>query len=110
MKDFFDVWLLSRYFNFEGAILAKAISATFAQRDTPIEGESEIFSSRFAEDASKNTQWRAFLGRSRLLDAPQDLGEVIAALTVFLGPVAQALSQGRSFKKKWNAPGPWSPA
>lgn len=36
MKDFFDVWLLARGFTFEGATLARAITATFRRRKTPI--------------------------------------------------------------------------
>jgi hypothetical protein len=37
MKDFYDVWLLARQFAFDGALLAKAIAATFANRETAID-------------------------------------------------------------------------
>jgi hypothetical protein len=36
MKDFFDVWLLSRQFEFDGAELAQAIAETFANRGTEV--------------------------------------------------------------------------
>lgn len=109
MKDFFDVWLLSRHFDFNGDLLAQAISATFAQRATPVAREPEIFSAAFAREKTKIAQWRAFLRRSQLSDAPENLEEVVAHLATFLGPVTQALSEGRPFAMSWTAPGPWSP-
>ena len=37
MKDFYDLWLLARHFDFDGALVAKAITATFAHRETAID-------------------------------------------------------------------------
>ena len=37
MKDFFDVWFLSREFEFEGHSLIAAIRGTFERRHTPIQ-------------------------------------------------------------------------
>jgi len=39
MKDFFDIWLLSRQFDFEGQRLAAAIEKTFSTRATDIQSE-----------------------------------------------------------------------
>lgn len=36
MKDFYDLWILSQGFSFEGAILSKAIKTTFETRGTPV--------------------------------------------------------------------------
>ena len=36
MKDFYDIWLLSRQFNFDGPTLATAVSRTFVNRKTPV--------------------------------------------------------------------------
>ena len=36
MKDFYDLWLLARKFDFEGSALAERIGKTFARRETPI--------------------------------------------------------------------------
>ena len=36
MKDFYDIWLLSRQFDFDGAKLAMAIQLTFEQRGTKL--------------------------------------------------------------------------
>jgi len=36
MKDFFDHWLLSVLFEFDDAVLARAIQATFERRRTQL--------------------------------------------------------------------------
>jgi hypothetical protein len=40
MKDFYDIWLLSRRFSFDGPMLARAVAATFANRKTIIEANT----------------------------------------------------------------------
>ena len=39
MKDFFDIWMLSRQFDFEGHTLGTAIAKTFATRRTVVPAE-----------------------------------------------------------------------
>ncbi len=34
MKDFYDLWILSSQFEFDGAVLMKAVKATFERRGT----------------------------------------------------------------------------
>ena len=104
MKDFFDVWVLSRQFDFDGATLAEAIQVAFARRGTPLDGEPEALTAAFAQDETKVVQWRAF---RRRVEAPEDLTEVVAHLAGFLGPIVEALSAGRPFRGTWHAPGPW---
>ena len=36
MKDFFDLWVLARQFEFQGPLLCQAIRATFERRHTPV--------------------------------------------------------------------------
>ena len=40
MKDYFDVWVLSRAFDFDRGRLAAGISATFARRNTAVPRET----------------------------------------------------------------------
>jgi hypothetical protein len=61
----------------------------------------------FADDAQKQTQWRAFLRKTRLTDAPSALPDVIMALASFLLPIAQAIVNGHAFNHTWKARGPW---
>lgn len=89
MKDFYDIWLLSRSFSFDNDRLPRAIAATFARRGTTIPQEPpEALTPAFAEDAEKQRQWRAFVGD--VAHDPGDLGNVIRDLATFLMPHAAA--------------------
>jgi predicted nucleotidyltransferase component of viral defense system len=107
MKDFFDLWLLSRQFDFDGVTLATAIGKTFENRKTQIPTEALALSSAFADDPTKQTQWKGFLRKARLEKAPEDLHDVLDALREFLQPVAGAAREELDFTRTWNAPGPW---
>ena len=107
MKDFFDVWLLARQFDFDGRTLAMAITQTFATRRTVIPAGPIALTDAFAADISKQTQWQSFIRRSRLQRAPDTLADVVTALAVFLGPIAKALASGQAFEHVWQAPGSW---
>ncbi len=108
MKDFFDIWLLSRQFDFDGETLAKAIKKTFSTRKTEIPSEPTPLTDTFASDATKVKQWQGFLRKSRLTDVPEDFGKIIKDIATFLGPIAESLAAGHAFKGIWKTPGPWS--
>jgi len=55
----------------------------------------------FAEDASKTTQWRAFIGRSRAVGAAPSLLEVIEALRVLLRPIFKSDAQRATSAHVW---------
>ena len=107
MKDFFDIWLLLRQFDFRGPRLAAAIAKTFSTRGTDIQPEPIALTNSLAEDATKTVQWRGFIRKNRLTNVPQNFGEVIKAIAAFLGPIAKSLSAKQPFKATWKAPGPW---
>ena len=89
MKDYFDIWMLSRSFDFERSRLARAIAATFARRRTAIPDETpDALSTAFAADERKQRQWEAFV--RNVAAAPVSLAEVVAALEAFLMPAAAA--------------------
>jgi predicted nucleotidyltransferase component of viral defense system len=108
MKDFYDIWLLARQFDFDGKTLTKAIEGTFAHRETELSATPVAITAAFAEDRTKQTQWRAFVRKSRILDAPAELSGVVEALSAFLGPIAAVLAAGKPFAMMWKAPGPWT--
>lgn len=107
MKDFYDIWLLSHLYDFEGEKLAEAIRATFGRRDTEIDASPSVFTPAFAEESRKQTQWRAFLSNAAVSDAPSVFPEVIASIRAFLKPVVEALAGSDPFRKTWPAAGPW---
>jgi hypothetical protein len=107
MKDFFDIWTLSRQFAFDGRLLASAISNTFGHRKTSITSQPTALTSAFATDPSKTMQWKGFLKKSNLRSVPTDLGQIVAELADFLGPPTRALETKDSFDRSWQPPGPW---
>ncbi|HET6441788.1 MAG TPA: nucleotidyl transferase AbiEii/AbiGii toxin family protein [Phycisphaerae bacterium] len=109
MKDFYDVWILSREFEFDGRVLSQAIRATFGRRKTRIpESVPLALSPEFAEDPLKGRYWSAFLDRHALsADAPV-LAEVIRDLKQFLMPLLVSVAGDKGFRKKWPVGGPWS--
>jgi hypothetical protein len=80
MKDFYDVWLLARQFAFDGAVLAKAIAATFANRETAIDVAPIAFTPEFTEQASTLAQWTAFRKKLPNTECPETLAEVVPLL------------------------------
>lgn len=108
MKDFFDLRVLARKFEFQGPLLCQAIRATFERRRTPVPAEAPMaLSSEFAQDRGKQTQWRAFIAKGKLDTGGAGLGEVVDALRGFLMPAAQAIVAGQSLGMVWPAAGPW---
>lgn len=92
MKDFYDIWILSRSFRFDDDRLARAIAATFARRETDIPTElPDGLSSTFAADEQKQREWRVFV-EDVALD-PGALADVLNELAAFL--MAHAVSAKR---------------
>lgn len=105
MKDFYDVWLLSKEFDFDGVKLAEAIRLTLERRDTALPVVINAFTHKFI--SSKQNQWLAF--QKRLGSEPKTVSfeEVIVAIKRFLGPIISALTSRTNPPEKWIAPGPW---
>ena len=105
MKDFYDIWLLSRQFDFDGVKLAEAIRLTFQRRGTALPAKVEAFEQTFVE--AKQVQWVAFLKRLQQGYAPESFKDVVIALENFLVPITSLLSQGNLKPMSWTASGPW---
>jgi len=105
MKDFYDLWWLSRRFDFDGDKLTEAIRLTFARRGTDLPAKIEPFTGSFVSAGRR--LWTAFRKRLRPQDAPEDFAQVVAALDGFLSPVIATLTLGAPVPGKWFAPGPW---
>jgi hypothetical protein len=106
MKDYYDIWLLSRRFLFEGAQLQQAIVQTFKQRSTPLEAYPVGLSAAFVEDATKVAQWQGFVRRIQLEQAPE-LAEAVMAAAELLLPPTKAAMVGEPLEQIWLPPGPW---
>lgn len=111
MKDFYDVWVISKIFKFEGSALARAIKETFNRRRTPIPKSIPLaLSEEFDADRDKTRQWTAFLKRNGLTEQGTNFTSVISELRTFLIPPLVAAGTGKSLHQLWPQGGPWSPA
>lgn len=92
MKDYFDLWVLARYSEFDRKILIQAVTATFDRRQTKIpDGVPIGLSDEFANDPLKEKQWNAFLRKNSI--APKPLSEVVTDLRGFLMPLLASATQ-----------------
>lgn len=108
MKDFYDLWILSRHFTFDGALLIQSIQLTFGRRQTPLPSTAPLgLTAAFATHPHKLVQWNAFLRRTKLSVDNQSFAEVIAAIHDFLMPPLQSLSQATSFSQHWTPGRGW---
>jgi hypothetical protein len=90
MKDYFDLWVLAKYSEFDRQILIRAVAATFERRQTGIpEGVPIGLSDEFANDSLKGKQWNAFLRKNAIDQKP--LSEIVTDLRDFLMPVLTAV-------------------
>lgn len=89
MKDFHDILMLSRSYQFPGDALARAIAATFARRKTEIPASlPDALADDFASDPAKVQQWESFLQNVAVHPGP--LADVVKDLAKFLMPHAEA--------------------
>jgi hypothetical protein len=106
MKDFYDIWLLARQFDFSGRNMAEAIRLTFVRRGTALPSVISAFSEEFI--TIKQTQWTAFHRCLRLAHVPEDFSEVVLAIKDFIEPLVSTLSSGTSVPANKAAPGSWT--
>jgi predicted nucleotidyltransferase component of viral defense system len=109
IKDFYDVWILSRTFAFKGETLLHAIISTLQRRRTEILQSIPIsLTLEWWQTNEKKNQWNAFLSREKLAETGVDSIDMIQDLRRFLLPILSVLSQPDKWTSEWPAGGPWS--
>ena len=101
MKDFCDIYMLSKSNNFEGAILAQALRETFERRNTSFEKDPTVFNESFKNDRDKKLQWNAFIRKTKIEGIPIDFSEILLQIKTFILPVYERLLKEDDFVKKW---------
>lgn len=108
MKDFWDVQFLIKQFEFDGALLQKALRATFAARLTVFPQTLPIaLTDAFIENAEVAADWKGFIRRGKIT-ADTDFGAVIESLRGFFAPVIEAESRNAGFERHWTFQTGWS--
>ena len=101
MKDFYDLAVIGRRTELNGAILAGAIAATFARRSTVLPTQRPLaLTSQFSEDVAKVRQWQAFLNKNRI--SAGSLAETVALLDMLLWPPTEVAVTASGATATWN--------
>ena len=101
MKDFYDIYYLSRTFDFDGLKLQTAIQETLQNRGTAYEKDSFDRVLALADDADMQTKWRYFL---KTIKNPEiTFPRVIDGIEQFLGPVWKAVLSEEELLQNWSS-------
>lgn len=109
MKDFYDIYYLSRTFDFDGLKLQTAIQETLQNRGTAYEKDSFERVLALADDSDMQTKWRYFL--KTLSNPEMPFQKVMGGIQKFLEPVWNSilaeddyLGCWQSNQNYWNLP------
>ena len=107
MKDFFDLDMLARRCAFDGALLTKAVQATFERRNASSADLEDVLVPDFFADTALELRWGAY---RRSMPSAQEAAASFAALGVallrFLVPLANAL-RGTVTLAAWSHDSGW---
>ena len=100
MKDFYDIYYLSRTFDFDGLKLQTAIRETLQNRGTAYEKDSFDRILGLADDTDMQTKWRYFL--KNLKNPAIPFSEVMKVIQNFLSPIWIAILSECEYAKHWS--------
>jgi len=108
MKDYFDLFYISRTFSFSGDILTSTVRATFDQRKDINVVESPVgLSVEFARDSTKAAAWKAFNTKMQKSSETENFEFVLQQVIAFIFPVFRAALFDKKAPGTWTPPGPW---
>ena len=105
MKDFYDVWRLSRHQAFDGQTLHHTIARTLENRSTEAIRFADLSEELIASD-DKEAQWSAFLSKSNLA-GPRRFEDLLTAIGILAAPMLDAIIDHSEFSGRWKDGGPW---
>jgi predicted nucleotidyltransferase component of viral defense system len=107
-KDFYDLYAIAGAFRFDRSTLVQAVRATFDRRATPVERAlPAALAAPFYSNEVRAGQWRAYVNRKGLTDAPADFTQVGELLCAFLQPVWADAGTSGTQAGDWPPGGPW---
>ena len=107
MKDFYDIYYLSKVFDFDGETLSKAIQATLSHRKRVLNPEAFDEILEFGKNPVMTNRWKAF---EPAQNPTLDFNEVLKEIAIFLEPVYHAVLKEDPFVLAWNhEQGAWNP-
>lgn len=111
VKDYYDIWMLSRSVAFHGSELRDAIAATFGHRGTDVPAtRPSVLGVEYSLRPVSIAQWAAFVKRvgGAGVEVPADFADVVDAVAKFTMPPAAAASADRPFTLRWAPDEGWA--
>jgi len=100
MKDFYDIYALSRSFDFKGEILQEALKETFINRNATFD-TIVAFKPDFASEIYRKRLWTSFL-KGKKITLPLEFNLVMTNVRSFLSPITEAIKKGTKFDWVWD--------
>lgn len=99
MKDFYDLYNISKTNDFEGMYLLEALKATFDKRHTTFESTIDLFETSFKLNELLKTQWKSYANKM-ILD--YSFETVVDQIICFIRPVFTAAGKELELFERWN--------
>lgn len=100
MKDFYDIYYLSKMFDFDGRKLQEAIAETLQNRGTSYNRDSLQQIAGFVNNAEMIAKWKRSLKDIKKPDLSFE--EVVGAIVNFLKPIWDGIVDEEEFFGEWN--------
>lgn len=101
MKDYYDIYYLANKFDFDGAMLTKALKKTFENRGHKFTTEQFNQVMAFDTDDAMQKKWKAF---TRKIDTKtDDFGNVLKNIKEFLSEPFEAVVDDTDYPYNWSA-------
>ena len=100
MKDYYDIYYLANKFDFDGALLAEAMTKTFANRNHSFTVEQFEQVMAFDGDEAMRKKWKAFCRKTDI--KTDDYSTVLKAIRSLLSEPFAAAVEGRNYVKRWS--------
>jgi len=105
LKDYYDIWMMTKLQEFDGDIISDAIETTFRHQERPIPETFIGLSDKFVAESDR--AWKDFLGK--LPGKPNyKFDEVVGTLNDFLGPLIENARSGDRPGTTWSPEDGWS--
>ncbi len=99
-KDFYDIYVLSDRYNFDGTELMNAIKETFNHRGTSFD-DIAAFENGFTDDETRLMRWNSFMKKKKAL-VKLGFEETVQLLKILLFPIVDAIKKDELFEHSWS--------
>lgn len=100
-KDFYDIYILCKEYDFDGSNLVSAVRVTLEYRKTEL-NDIVAFDSDFVNDKIRQQRWNSFVKKKRAMEQVEFF-VLIELIKSFLIPVITCIKNNDSFEGKWDS-------